>query len=384
MMKQLLRTLAMAATACAAAAQPIPKLKSISQEYIQRGSTVEVDDRRRKSHRTRNSSSAANRVCNSNSSAASEPDDRRRSQRRRNHRHQQKRSEQNRGDVGRERNAALGAREIRLASARRCFESANAHHFTHLPEFIGAATAMSLEKAQELPLPFAVTAKIGAAAQSDFYKFKASKGQHVILEVLAQRLGSPLDSSLAVLHKNGRELARNEDAIGNDSVLDFQAPEDGEYIAQVRDYRLQGGDKFDYRLLAGTLPYVRAAFPFAGRRGDTTEVELRGFNLQGAEKMTLRLDATTRLGQQDLRTTSPAGLSNPFAFIVSDLSELLESEPNTSVTHANAISLPAAINGRIQAAKDYDAFKFHVEKDQRWILKSPRNVLDRRSTRCSR
>jgi len=113
---------------------------------------------------------------------------------------------------------------------------------------------------------------------------------------------------------------------------------------------------------------VRAAFPFAGRRGETTEVQLRGYNLQGAEKMTLRLDQNARLGPQELRTTSASGLSNPFQFIVSDLPEFMESEPNSSLTHANTISLPTAINGRIQAAKDYDAFKFRVEKDQRWIF----------------
>ncbi|HEY6226824.1 MAG TPA: hypothetical protein VI282_06860, partial [Verrucomicrobiae bacterium] len=41
-MKQVLRTLLIVGTACATAAQPIPKLKSISQEYFQRGSTIEV------------------------------------------------------------------------------------------------------------------------------------------------------------------------------------------------------------------------------------------------------------------------------------------------------------------------------------------------------
>ena len=42
MMKQFFGALSVAATVCAVAAQPIPKLKSISQEYVQRGSTIEV------------------------------------------------------------------------------------------------------------------------------------------------------------------------------------------------------------------------------------------------------------------------------------------------------------------------------------------------------
>ena len=366
MMKQVFRTLLIVGTACAAAAQPVPKLKSISQEYFQRGSTIEV-------------TITGENLADAKFLIAGDPGA------------QFKLPAAGDPAIGVEASgggitaigksdpnkivatldvngtASLGAREIRLASSAGVSNPLTIT-ITHLPEFIGASSATSLDKAQDLSLPFAVTAKINAAAQSDYYKFKVSKGHHVILEVLAQRLGSALDSSLAVLDKDGRELARNEDAIGNDSVLDFQAPADGEYIAQVRDYRLQGGDNFKYRLLAGALPYVRAAFPFAGRRGETTEVELRGYNLQGAEKMTLRLDANARLGQQELRTTSAIGLSNPFAFIVSDLPEVMESEPNTSLTHANYVTLPTAINGRIQSAKDYDAFKFHVEKDQRWIF----------------
>jgi hypothetical protein len=365
-MKVIFRTLAIVGTACATAAQPIPKLKSISQEYVQRGSNVEVTITAENLANTKfliagdpgvqfklpapNDPVVAIESSGGGITAVSK-------------------SDPNKIVATLDVNgmAALGSREIRLASASGVSNPLTLN-VTYLPEILGATSATSLAQAQELTLPFAVTAKINGAAESDYYKFKTTKGQRIVLEVIAQRLGSALDSSLAVLDKDGRELARNEDAVGNDSVLEFVAPADGEYTAQVRDYRLQGGDNFKYRLLAGPLPYVRAAFPFAGRRGETTEVQLRGYNLQGIEKMTLRLEENARLGQQELRTTSAAGLSNPFQFIVSDLSEFMESEPNTSVTHANSVSLPTAINGRIQAAKDYDAFKFHVEKDQRWIF----------------
>ena len=101
-----------------------------------------------------------------------------------------------------------------------------------------------------------------------------------------------------------------------------------------------------------TGPFVLGSFPFGGRRGEVTEVELRGYNLEGAQKMTLQLAADAALGQQELRTMSALGLSNPFHFLVGDLPQVMEREPNSSVTHANTISLPAAINGKIQTAKD--------------------------------
>jgi hypothetical protein len=365
-MTKILCTL-LAASVCGVAAQPVPKLKSISREYVQRGSNIEVTivgenlaDAKflisgepgvqvklpppAQSAVTIESSGGGVAVVTKN-------------------------------DAGKltatlevESGAALGSRELRIASSSGVSNPLTLN-VTHLPEFIGDSSATSREKAQELPLPFAVTAKIGGAAESDFYRFKATRGQRVVLEVVAQRIGSALDSSLAVLDKDGKELARNEDAAGNDSVLEFLAPADGEFVAQVRDYRLQGGD-LPYRLIAGSLPYVSAAFPFAGRRGETIDVQLRGYNLQGADKLTLRLDEKARLGQQQLRTSTASGLSNPFAFIVSDFAEVIESEPNTSLTHANVVPLPAGVSGRIQAAKDYDAFRFHVEKDQRWVFEA--------------
>jgi hypothetical protein len=202
----------------------------------------------------------------------------------------------------------------------------------------------------------------------DSYKFTAKKSQRIVMEAIAQRIGSAMDTSLAVFDAKGKELARNEDAIGNDSVLELKVPEDGEYTAQIRDYRMQGGNNFRYRLQMAMAPYVMRTFPFGGRRGETTEVELSGYNLQGAEKMTLQLAKDAPGGQQELRTVSALGLSNPFLFAVGDLPQIMESEPNSSITHANSISLPGAINGRIQNAKDYDAFRFHAEKDQRVIF----------------
>jgi hypothetical protein len=365
-MTRILCTL-LAASVCGAAAQPIPKLKSISREYIQRGSNVEVTIVGENLAEAKflisgepgvqvklpppAQSAIAIESTGGGVAVVSKSD-----------------SGKIVATLEVDPSAALGSREIRIASPSGVSNPLPLN-VTHLPEFIGDANATSLETAQELTLPFAVTAKIGGAAESDFYRFKATKSQRVLLEVVAQRIGSGLDSSLAVLDKDGRELARNEDAVANDSVLEFVAPADGEFVAHVRDYRLQGGD-LPYRLIAGALPYVSSAFPFAGRRGESVDVQLRGYNLQGAEKLTLRLDEKARVGQQELRTSTSAGLSNPFAFVVSDFTEIIEAEPNTSLTHANVVSLPAGMSGRIQAPKDYDAFKFHVEKDQRWIFEA--------------
>ena len=57
---------------------------------------------------------------------------------------------------------------------------------------------------------------------------------------------------------SGKELARNEDHNGLDSLLTFEVPEDGDYILQLRDFRYQGGGK------AGSA--VRLSVPIHGNR----------------------------------------------------------------------------------------------------------------------
>src|SRR6185312_4126303 len=111
-------------------------------------------------------------------------------------------------------------------------------------------------QAQFLELPVAVSGVIRESAQSDFFRFKARKDQRLIFDVYAFRSGSRLDSSLALLDAEGKELARSEDVNGLDSLIDFAVPADGEYFISLRDFRYQGGKDYKYRLVAGELPYL--------------------------------------------------------------------------------------------------------------------------------
>jgi hypothetical protein len=366
MMKRIIGSLALLLAAASTGAQPIPKINSISQEYAQRGASVQItltgenigDGKILVSGEpglkvSIQPPSTPNIAVESNLggvSAVAQSDPKKLV-----------------ATIEIEATAPVGARELRVVSAGGVSNPMTVN-VSHLPEVKGDSKATSFETAQWVTLPVGITASLDAPAESDFYRFALKKGDRVVVDALGQRIGSQIDTSIAIFDAKKNEVTRNEDAIGNDSVLEFKAPEDGEYILQARDYRMQGGKDFKYRLQISSGPFVTGTFPLGGKRGETTAVELRGYNLEGASKMVLKLDVGAALGQQALRTVSPMGLSNPFPFLVSDLPQVMESEPNTSVTHANLITLPAAINGRIQNAKDYDAFRFHAEKDQRFIF----------------
>ena len=69
-------------------------------------------------------------------------------------------------------------------------------------------TNTSWQTAQELRYPLTVNGRLtldsSGKASSDFYRFTAKKGQKLILETAASRLGSPLDSVIEVLDSTGR------------------------------------------------------------------------------------------------------------------------------------------------------------------------------------
>jgi hypothetical protein len=260
--------------------------------------------------------------------------------------------------------APLGPREVRVVTPSGV-SNPLVINVGHLPEVAEKAPNGSIEEAQKIELPAAITGAIGGAAQTDHYAFKAAKGQELIFDVDASRRGSALDSSLVISDKSGKELARNEDYTGLDSRLGFTVPEDGEYVLQLRDFRYQGGPNYGYRLYAGELPYVESTFPLGGQRGKTVEISLAGRNLDGTKKMTLNVASDAPRGRQEIRFAAPKGYSNLIPFDVSEHPDFTETETNDA--SANEVTAPVVVNGRIGVEKDVDRFKFKSDKDQKLV-----------------
>lgn len=115
----------------------------------------------------------------------------------------------------------------------------------------------SLRTAQPLGLPAIVNGRIERPGDEDFFRFDGRAGETVTIEVLARRLGSPLDSVIAVLDEAGRALATNDDTDDKgagllthhaDSRLLVTLPSDGAYVLRLADTQHQGGPEYGYRL----------------------------------------------------------------------------------------------------------------------------------------
>jgi hypothetical protein len=262
--------------------------------------------------------------------------------------------------------APLGLREVRVLGPNG-ISSPLTVTVGAVPEVKESEPNNSLEQAQLVAMPSAIAGVVQSATEIDHFKFKAKKGEQLVLEVMAQRSGSPLDSSLALLDANGKELARDEDSRGFDSLIEFTVPADGDYIAQLRDFQYRGAGDYKYRLFVGVLPFVDYIFPFGGQRGKPVEIFVVGRNVQGGERITLDIDPNAPLGRQEIRLNTARGLSNPIQFDVQDLPELREAEPNNSGTNVNAVTAPVIVNGQINVAKDTDRFRFKATADGKLV-----------------
>jgi len=126
-----------------------------------------------------------------------------------------------------------------------------------LPECTASESNHTRKQAQHVALPVVIDGRIDSPGNVDVFVFSCRAGEHVVADVDARRLNSPLDSWLRVTDATGRQLAFNDDyedkAAGlltqsADSHLTFTAPADGLYYIHMGDVLGKGGREYAYRL----------------------------------------------------------------------------------------------------------------------------------------
>jgi hypothetical protein len=90
------------------------------------------------------------------------------------------------------------------------------------------------------------------------------------------------------------------------------------------------------------------------------------------------IPADTAVGIHDVRLVSRWGISNPRAFVVGDLAEVLEKEPNDDVDKAQRVELNSTINGTISTPTDVDYYVFAGKKGQRVLASCLSSSIDSR------
>ena len=89
----------------------------------------------------------------------------------------------------------------------------------------------------------------------DAFRFQGQAGQRLVFDVMAQRLGSPVDTYLTLQTRSGQVIARDDDGSGGpDSRLEATLPNSDEYVVFLRNNLKNGnGPRCSYALTIRAL-----------------------------------------------------------------------------------------------------------------------------------
>ncbi|HUY92283.1 MAG TPA: hypothetical protein VMV10_26315 [Pirellulales bacterium] len=121
------------------------------------------------------------------------------------------------------------------------------------------------EQAQPVAAPVTLNGCIEKPGDRDCVRFHAKQGEKLTIRVLAQQLGSPLDSTVVILDSTGKELLAADDRplapreapavrpaapppLLDDVLAEFAAPGEGDYVLAIEDRYGHGGQSYAYRL----------------------------------------------------------------------------------------------------------------------------------------
>ena len=267
-----------------------------------------------------------------------------------------------------------------------------------LPHLVESGANNNPEGAFELPLDVTISGA-ATAAQGDWFKFTAKRGQRLLIDCAAPEIDSRMSPVLTVFDAGSRELATSR----RGGLLDFTAPADGRYLLRLNDLTFAGTADYFYRLTLTTGPRIDYIFPPCGKPGTKARFTLFGRNLPGGTPANLAGHDGKPLDmldvEIDLPTTADAradGLANPAAAALdgftfrlktphvsnpvfigfTDAPIIAEHEPNNTPEQAQKLTLPCEVTGQFFGAGDIDTFTFDAKKDDVWWIEVISQRLD--------
>jgi hypothetical protein len=226
-----------------------------------------------------------------------------------------------------------------------------------------------------------VSGRLAKTGDVDGFAVSLTRGQCLVASVEAERpLGSPMDAVLQVVSQEGLVLAQNDDDIGRDPRIVFEAPSAGLYIVRLFAFpatpdssiRFAGGRNYLYRLTLTTGGFMDYAFPLAVGKDGPAVVEAIGWNIPGAARILPihESDARDALAVAHASLTGTAQIRRvPFASSV-------ETEPN-DLARPQAIASPVALSGRIDPPGDQDVFRLSLRKNDKRVIRVESRALGR-------
>jgi hypothetical protein len=185
------------------------------------------------------------------------------------------------------------------------------------------------------------------------------KGQRLVVEIEARRLGSSIDPVLRLFDPRRLLLAtglpRTEQ--GGDARLETVLPADGPYTIELHDSQFKAGAPGRFRLRLGDFRFADLPFPLAGQSGSKAVFQLVG---SVPETTRVEVDLSKLPGNAVIRLPRPPGLGGRVpSILVSDIPEVIETEQPAG--KLQEVNIPAGINGRLRAPKEEDSYRLPVQ-----------------------
>ena len=300
-------------------------------------------------------------------------------------------------------NAPIGDRELRLVTANGV---TNPLVFCvgQLPEFSKQAAKVEAEprtstkktstktKAKmptrnvppptDISLPTIVNGQITPGGV-DRYRLQAAKGQHLVIAAgvrelipyISDAVPGWFQAAIGLYDSDGKELTYADHySFHQDPVLYYEIPANGAYTLEIHDSIYRGREDFVYRIAVGELPYVTSIFPLGGKAGLRTSVEVKGWNLPSTHVVEDTKGKTP--GVYPVSVSKGEFSSNRMPFAVDNFPEILEREPNNTVSTAQHVKLPLIVNGRIDKPGDTDVFRFEGKAGEEIVAEVIARRLD--------
>ncbi len=234
---------------------------------------------------------------------------------------------------------------------------------------------------QKIPMNVTIEAE-AKPEETDYYQISVKKGERISVEVEGLRINNipqniAIDPYVAILNKDRFEIASADGSalLKQESILSILAPEDGDYIVEVRDSAYQGRGR--YRAHIGNYPRPTGIYPAGGKAGSEMEFSLLG-DVKGSYATKVKLPSIAENDRFGVFAAN-GGLipPSPNEVRISPFDNVLEKEPNNTNAESatDSGSLPLAFNGILQAEGDVDFFKFTAKKDQSFQFRVFANAM---------
>ncbi|MFM8250517.1 MAG: hypothetical protein ACKOBW_02840 [Planctomycetota bacterium] len=220
-------------------------------------------------------------------------------------------------------------------------------------------------------LPVCISGQIRRIEEVDQFEWTSDRDGPVTLELLARRLGSPLHGLLQVRDEAGQLLIDQSDSEGRDLTVTFAARQGRKYTIRLHDLDFAGDRSYVYQLQITPGPQLLAAWPAAGKPGETRSLEFAGIGIATGAAQLERVKRDVAFPPLKEGSTfrysldSPLGKSSAITLGISSLNELVKPQESRELALPE---LPLAVTGSLTTRFGSDTFALHAKKDERWRL----------------